>query len=62
VCGAHLFVLSTDAQAGLEQAALVAVAMVVAAAINGTKFSQCSALWEGFPWARVSGCQKFDTA
>jgi hypothetical protein len=34
VCDAHLFVLSIEAQAGLQ--------LVVAAAVrNGTKFSQC---------------------
>jgi hypothetical protein len=51
VCGAHLFVLSIDMQAGLEPAA-----MSLVAARNGTKFSQCSMMWGGFPWARVSGC------
>jgi hypothetical protein len=56
VCGAHLFVLSVDVQAGLE---LVAVA--AAAARNGAKFSQCNVAWGGFPWARDSGCQKFDS-
>jgi hypothetical protein len=36
VCGAHLFVLSTDAQTGLELAAGVR---------NGAKF--LSAMWQG---------------
>jgi hypothetical protein len=54
VHGAHLFFLSIDAQADLEPAAEVVTAR------NGTKFSQCSVAWGGFPWARVSGCQKFD--
>jgi hypothetical protein len=39
VNGAHLFVLSVDMQAGLEQAA----------ARNGAKFSQCNVAWGGFP-------------
>jgi hypothetical protein len=52
-CGAHLFVLSNDAQVGLELA-------VVAAVRNGSKFSQCNVLWGSFPQARGSECQKFD--
>jgi hypothetical protein len=52
-CGAHLFVLSVDAQAGLEPEAVMAR--------NGIKFSQCNVAWGGFPWARCSGCQKFDS-
>jgi hypothetical protein len=37
VCGAHLFILSIDAQAGLEL-----VAMAAAVGRIGTKFSQCN--------------------
>jgi hypothetical protein len=48
VHGAHLFVLSVDAQSGLEP---VAAAVVAAVVKNGTKFSQCNMAWEGFPWA-----------
>jgi hypothetical protein len=53
---AHLFVLSIDAQAGLEL-----VAVVAAAVRNGSQFSQCNVAWGGFPQARGSGCQKFDS-
>jgi hypothetical protein len=47
MCGARLFVLSIDTQAGLELVAAVDVAVAVAAAVavvvrNGAKFSQCS--------------------
>jgi hypothetical protein len=42
VCGAHLIVLLIDVQACLEL-------VVAAAARNGTKFSQCSVVWGGFP-------------
>jgi hypothetical protein len=42
VCGAHLFVLSIDAQAGLEP---VVVAVATAVARNGIKFSQCNMVW-----------------
>jgi hypothetical protein len=56
VCGTHLFVLSIDAQAGLESVVVVAVS-----ARNGTKFSQCSMACRGFPWAKGSGCQKFES-
>jgi hypothetical protein len=38
-----------------------AVVIVVAASRNGTEFSQCSVAWGGFPWARGSGCEKFDS-
>jgi hypothetical protein len=43
VCGAHLFVLSIDVQAGLELAEV---------AKNGAKFSQCNIVWGGFLRAR----------
>jgi hypothetical protein len=46
--GAHLFLLSIDAQAGL-------MLQVVAVARNGAKFSQCSVTWGGFPRAKGSG-------
>jgi hypothetical protein len=49
VCGAHLFVLPIDAQAGLEQKE--------AAGRNGTNFSQCRTEWGGFPQAMGSGCR-----
>jgi hypothetical protein len=45
----HLFVLSVDVQAGLELAAVVAVAAVAALASSGTRFSQCSMVWGGCP-------------
>jgi hypothetical protein len=51
VCSAHLSVLSSDAQAGLELAVVV-----VAAVRNGSKFSQCNVVWRSFPRARSSGC------
>jgi hypothetical protein len=51
VHGAHLFALSIDMQAGLEPAAVR----------NGAKFSQNNMAWRGFPQARGSGCQKFDS-
>jgi hypothetical protein len=41
VLGAHLFVLTVDVQAGLEQ--------VVVAGKNVANISQCSVAWEGFP-------------
>jgi hypothetical protein len=50
--GTHLFVLSIDAQAGLEPEGVAAVVAVG----NGTKFSQCNMAWGGFPWVRGSGC------
>jgi hypothetical protein len=43
VCGAHLFVLPIDAQAGLE----LAVAWK-----NGANSSQCSAMWGGVTQTR----------
>jgi hypothetical protein len=46
VHGDHLLVLSIHAQAALELVAMVAR--------NGAKFSQCSIIWGGFPWAKVS--------
>jgi hypothetical protein len=49
VCGANLFVLSIDMQAGLEAAEGVA-----AAVRNGTKFSQCKVAWGGVPGVRGS--------
>jgi hypothetical protein len=52
---AYLFGLSNVSQAGLEP--VVAAAAEVAA----LKFSQCNVLWGSFPWARGSGCQKFDS-
>jgi hypothetical protein len=42
---AHLFVLPNNSQAGLELAAM---------GRNGTKFSQYSAVWGGFPQATGS--------
>jgi hypothetical protein len=51
VRGTHLFVLSNDMQASLE----------LAVVRNGTKFSQCNVVWEGFPWARSSRYRKFDS-
>jgi hypothetical protein len=52
VCGAHLFILPIDMQAGLEP---------VAAGRNSTNFSQCSALWGSYPWARGSECGRVDS-
>jgi hypothetical protein len=48
VHGAYLFILSIDAQAGLEPVAM--------AKRNGANFSQCNVAWGDFPWARGSGC------
>jgi hypothetical protein len=45
VHGAHLFVLSIDAQTDFELVVVVR---------NGTKFSQCKVAWGGFPQARSS--------
>jgi hypothetical protein len=42
VCGAHLFVLSNDTQAGLKPE--VAVVVAAAAARNDYKFSQCNVM------------------
>jgi hypothetical protein len=53
VCGAPLFILPTDAQAGLEPL------MVVRR--NGANFSQCSVVWEGFPQARAQDVTEFDS-
>jgi hypothetical protein len=47
VPGVHLFVMSIDMQADLELAVVER---------NGSKFSQYSVVWGGFPWARGSGC------
>jgi hypothetical protein len=55
VCGSLLFVLSVDAQAGLEPAAVVATVR------NGAKFDQCSLVGGGFPQARGSECRKFNS-
>jgi hypothetical protein len=57
VCGTYLFVLSSDAQAGLEPEVVAVLVMAVVAAVrNGSKFSQCNVAWRGFPWAKGSGC------
>jgi hypothetical protein len=53
--GTHLFGLLNVLQAGLEP--VVAAGAVVTA----LKFSQCNMLWESFPQARDSGCQRFDS-
>jgi hypothetical protein len=56
VCGAHLFVLSIDAQAGLELAVMVVVmAAAVAAFKSASKFSQCNVVWENYPQVKGSG-------
>jgi hypothetical protein len=49
VLDAHMFILPIHAQVGLEP---------VAAGRNGSNFSQYSTAWEGFPWARGSGCHR----
>jgi hypothetical protein len=48
----HLFILPIHAWAGLEP---------VAVGRNGTKFSQCSTAWGGFPWARGQDIIEFDS-
>jgi hypothetical protein len=60
VCGAHLFILSVDMQAGLEVVAAAAAALAVVAAVgrNGANFSQCSVAWGGFLQASSSGCHR----
>jgi hypothetical protein len=56
VCGAYLFVLSNDAQAGLWPAAVA-----VAAVRNRSKLSWCNVVWGSFPQAVGTGCQRFDS-
>jgi hypothetical protein len=56
VCGAHLFVLSIDAQVCLKLVATAAVAVVER---KDTKFAQRNVVWGGFPWDRSSGSQSF---
>jgi hypothetical protein len=53
MCGAHLFILPIDAQAGLEQ--------VVVAGSNGSNFSQCPLHGEVFHRLEVQDIAEFDS-
>jgi hypothetical protein len=61
VHGVNLFLLSSDTQASLEPVVAVAAAATAAAMRNSSRFFQCILALGGFPWARGSGCGKFDS-